>query len=282
MGLRAVADDASLLDGPERCELLADDRPDPPVLGDLDGLAPGAGCDRDHPLALERTLVGERVEILLVAAHGELVELGLLDLPLGGDTLGGREHRLSGHGIAAEVVEHPVLGVGRRAGRAGARIDEVRAVARTVGRDDEARAPAVRRCPVDARDRGRARLSEHRAARVTEPEPGRERRRAVERLLLRDGDSQHDLGHRPLDAGACERVARDLEREVEARDVGRRPLPAHERARPRRAHRNPHVFESHLASPIADCVSGIIDSSFDCRLVFCHMTILAPARRCGS
>ena len=148
---------------------------------------------------------------------------------MSGHPLGGGEHALAGVGIAAEGVEHPVLARGRSAGGTGGRVDEVGAVARPVGHDDEPHAVAARGGGVDARDGGRARLHDQWTGDRTQPEPRRERRRAVERLPLRDREPEHQFVDLPTAAALAQRPLGDLCGDVEAGQLGRRALPAHER-----------------------------------------------------
>ncbi len=198
--------------------------------------------DRDHPALLE---AAERLLVLRPAAGGDRVDLGLGEAALPGHPLGRGQHALARVRVAAEGVQHPVLALRRAAGRLGGRVDDVRAVARAVGQDDEPPAGPAGRRGVDRGDRRRARLHDQRPGDRVEAELRRQRRRAVERLLLRDRQAEHELVDL-LDPPLGERAAGDLGGDVEARDLGRRPLPAHERRRPGRVQRDVRVLEFHL------------------------------------
>ena len=91
MGLRAVAHDAALLHrlrAPSSSSRSIGRTPQSSAIST--GLRSLPATIGTIHAPLEGAVVGERVEVLLVAAHGEVVELGLLDLPLGRDLLGGR------------------------------------------------------------------------------------------------------------------------------------------------------------------------------------------------
>ena len=97
--------------------------------------------------------------------------------------------------------------------------------------DDETRPVAARRRGVHGGDRGRARLHDQRPGHRAEAKAGGERRRAVEGLLLRHREPEHELVD--LEAAALvQRPRGHLRGDVEAGDVGGGTLPADERRRP--------------------------------------------------
>jgi len=186
-----------------------------------------------HEALQERAVVGQRAPVLLFAHQHDFVLLRRGDAVLLRDVLCGLQHRVPTERVAAEVVEHPVLGGAGAAGSSRVRVVQVRAVRRAVAIHDERR---LGHAAFDFLHGGQQRayaggagLHQRRAACALRADHPRQPGKTVERVLLRHREAEYAvieaLG---VDVALLQLVARDVRGELDAIQVREAALPAGE------------------------------------------------------